>query len=63
MLQLEVTRQRMEETVSLTPGHLVELAVRTADGRAILQDEKFPGVHIAFGSPGPNQTGADWDCK
>jgi leucyl aminopeptidase (aminopeptidase T) len=29
----------------------------------ILQDEKFPGVHIAFGSPGPNQTGADWDCN
>ena len=29
----------------------------------ILQDEKFPGVHIAFGSPGPSQTGADWDCK
>jgi leucyl aminopeptidase (aminopeptidase T) len=29
----------------------------------ILQDEKFPGVHIAFGSPEPNQTGADWDCK
>ena len=28
----------------------------------ILQDEKFPGVHIAFGSPGPNQTGANWDC-
>ncbi|TKJ34091.1 MAG: aminopeptidase [Planctomycetes bacterium B3_Pla] len=29
----------------------------------ILQDEKFPGVHIAFGSPIPSQTGADWDCK
>ena len=29
----------------------------------ILQDEKFPGVHIAFGSPSPSRTGADWDCS
>ena len=28
----------------------------------IVQDEKFPGVHIAFGGPGPSETGADWDC-
>ena len=27
----------------------------------LLQDEKFPGVHIAFGSPYPTKTGADWD--
>jgi len=27
----------------------------------LLQDEKFPGVHIAFGSPCPFRTGADWD--
>lgn len=27
----------------------------------LLQDEKFPGVHIAFGSPLPKETGADWD--
>jgi aminopeptidase len=27
----------------------------------LLQDEKFPGVHIAFGSPIPGKTGADWD--
>ncbi|MFW9998767.1 MAG: aminopeptidase [Candidatus Hermodarchaeota archaeon] len=26
----------------------------------LLQDEKFPGVHIAFGSPHPLLTGADW---
>ncbi|MFX1410463.1 MAG: aminopeptidase [Promethearchaeota archaeon] len=26
----------------------------------LLQDEKFPGVHIAFGSPYPQLTGADW---
>jgi len=29
----------------------------------ILQDEKFPGIHIAFGSPLPGKTGADWDSK
>jgi aminopeptidase len=27
-----------------------------------LQDEKFPGVHIAFGDPYGFETGADWDC-
>jgi aminopeptidase len=29
----------------------------------LLQDEKFPGVHIAFGSPLPGKTGATWDSK
>jgi aminopeptidase len=27
-----------------------------------LQDEKFPGVHVAFGDPYGNETGADWDA-
>ncbi|GAC1655645.1 MAG: hypothetical protein NVS9B1_09270 [Candidatus Dormibacteraceae bacterium] len=27
-----------------------------------LQDEKFPGVHIAFGDPYGPETGADWSC-
>lgn len=27
----------------------------------LLQDEKFPGVHVAFGHPYPKRTGADWD--
>ena len=27
-----------------------------------LQDEKFPGVHMAFGDPYGYETGADWDC-
>ncbi len=27
-----------------------------------LQDEKFPGVHVAFGNPYPEETGADWTC-
>jgi len=29
----------------------------------LLQDEKFPGIHIAFGSPFPGKTGATWDSK
>ena len=28
----------------------------------LLQDEKMPGVHIAFGDPYGSQTGADWMC-
>jgi leucyl aminopeptidase (aminopeptidase T) len=28
----------------------------------ILQDEKFPGVHVAFGDPFAHRTGADWEC-
>jgi len=27
-----------------------------------LQDEKFPGVHVAFGDPYSHETGADWSC-
>jgi len=29
----------------------------------LLQDEKFPGVHIALGHPFPDMTGADWNCE
>lgn len=28
----------------------------------LLQDEKMPGMHIAFGNPAAGQTGADWTC-
>ncbi len=28
----------------------------------LLQDEKFPGIHIAFGHPYPDRTKVDWDC-
>jgi leucyl aminopeptidase (aminopeptidase T) len=28
----------------------------------LLQDEKVPGVHIAFGNPYGSQTGAPWTC-
>ena len=26
----------------------------------LLQDEKIPGIHVAFGNPSGYQTGADW---
>jgi aminopeptidase len=29
----------------------------------LLQDEKFPSVHCAFGDPYPAETGADWSAK
>ena len=29
----------------------------------LLQDEKFPGVHVAFGDPYGKQTGADWKSE
>jgi leucyl aminopeptidase (aminopeptidase T) len=27
----------------------------------LLQDEKYPGLHVAFGNPYCNYTGAKWD--
>jgi leucyl aminopeptidase (aminopeptidase T) len=35
------------------------IAVRDVIGN-ILQDEKIPGIHIAFGNPYGAHTGADW---
>jgi aminopeptidase len=29
----------------------------------LLQDEKFPGIHVAVGEPIPRETGADWTSK
>lgn len=29
----------------------------------LLQDEKFPGIHLALGSPYPEKTGAEWESK
>ena len=29
----------------------------------LLQDEKFPGVHVALGDPDSDKTGADWASK
>jgi leucyl aminopeptidase (aminopeptidase T) len=38
------------------------LAVKNVIGH-ILQDEKMPGVHIAFGHPYREHTGADWSSR
>lgn len=35
------------------------VALRELTGN-LLQDEKIPGVHVAFGNPYPEETGADW---
>ncbi|MGH7322986.1 MAG: aminopeptidase [Candidatus Rokuibacteriota bacterium] len=37
------------------------IAVRSIIGN-ILQDEKIPGLHLAFGHPYSEHTGADWTC-
>nr|WP_290670260.1 aminopeptidase [Ardenticatena sp.] len=29
----------------------------------LLQDEKYPGVHVAFGNPYPDLTGAEWTSR
>ena len=29
----------------------------------LLQDEKIPGVHVAFGDPYPEETGANWSAR
>lgn len=29
----------------------------------LLQDEKLPGIHVAFGNPYPDETGANWTSK
>ena len=34
-------------------------AIKKLSGN-LLQDEKIPGIHIAFGNPYPRRTGADW---
>jgi leucyl aminopeptidase (aminopeptidase T) len=63
-LQEEFTKYLFENDEN---SHRVgEFAIGTNTGLTeliynLLQDEKFPGVHIAFGSPLPGETGADWD--
>lgn len=48
-------------------GRVGEFAIGTNVGLTrivgnFLQDEKFPGVHIAFGDPYGFETGADWEA-
>jgi aminopeptidase len=49
-------------------NRLGEFAIGTNVGLAglignLLQDEKFPGIHLALGSPYPTKTGATWDSS
>jgi aminopeptidase len=49
-------------------NRLGEFAVGTNTGLDrlvgnLLQDEKFPGIHVAVGEPIPRQTGADWTSE
>lgn len=63
-LATEVTAYLSQHPNSNRAG---EFAVGTNVGLSrivgnFLQDEKFPGVHVAFGDPYGFETGADWDC-
>ncbi len=45
-----------------------EFALGTLEGLSgltgnLLQDEKLPGLHVAFGNPYPHFTGADWESS
>lgn len=58
-----------EEYIASYPdgNRLGELGIGTLVGLThfvgnLLQDEKYPGVHIAFGHPYPDETGQTWDC-
>ncbi len=66
----EPMRTELEEYIheNENGNRLGELGIGTLVGLKdfignLLQDEKFPGVHIAFGSPYPEKTGATWEAK
>ena len=65
-LRKELTKYLFE--IDENASRVGEFAIGTNTGLTkliynLLQDEKFPGVHIAFGSPLPAKTGAKWDSK
>ncbi len=65
-LRHEFTKYLFE--IDENSNRIGEFAIGTNTGLTrliynLLQDEKFPGVHIAFGSPLPGKTGAKWDSK
>ncbi len=62
-------RAEVEEYLAQSPcsDRAGEFAIGTNVGLTrivgnFLQDEKFPGVHVAFGDPYGHETGADWQC-
>lgn len=63
-------RAEVEEYLAQSPcsDRAGEFAIGTNVGLTrivgnFLQDEKFPGVHVAFGDPYGQETGADWQCS
>jgi leucyl aminopeptidase (aminopeptidase T) len=56
-LQTDQNSNRLGEFALGTNIYLTELVGN------LLQDEKFPSVHVAFGDPYTEETGADWQSK
>jgi leucyl aminopeptidase (aminopeptidase T) len=74
LVHAECTRKDLEEEfwgychTDENSDRVGELAFGTNLGLSemignLLQDEKFPGVHIAFGDPYGSQTGAPWKSR
>ncbi|HEX9017236.1 MAG TPA: aminopeptidase, partial [Chloroflexota bacterium] len=64
-IQLEVDEYLHSDENSDRVGEFAigaNLWVRSLTGN-LLQDEKIPGVHVAFGNPYPEETGAKWDAR
>lgn len=63
-LQSELTEYLAQHENSNRAGEFAigtNVAVKALSGN-LLQDEKIPGVHVAFGHPYNEETGADWHC-
>lgn len=63
-----VLAQEVQDYLFSTPNgnRAGEFAIGTLLGKKLVgnvaQDEKMPGLHMAFGHPYPQFTGADWDA-
>jgi aminopeptidase len=63
-LQAELTEYLAQHENSNRAGEFAigtNVALKRLTGN-LLQDEKIPGVHVAFGHPYGEETGADWHC-
>jgi len=56
-LQTDQNSNRLGEFAIGTNTYVNQLIGR------LLQDEKIPTIHVAFGDPYPDDTGADWESK
>jgi len=52
----------IEDLIAAWPDVRFNIDLKDVIGQ-ILQDEKYPGVHIAFGNPYGAHTGAEWDSS